>query len=160
MPPAALGESDLFPAAILLLVWWHPKDMEHTLRSLMIVSFLSGCATSSESGQPDLDQHLWQDRVVLLFADDLNDPDMNTTRSALIGNLSGVHERDIVIYVLKSTSPTGRRFDATGQGFTFVLLGKDGGEKLRSTSVVTLQTLYETIDSMPMRQVEMRERDE
>ena len=39
-----------------------------------------------------------------------------------------------------------------------VLIGKDGGEKLRSHEIVSPETLCRLIDSMPMRQEEMRER--
>ena len=42
--------------------------------------------------------------------------------------------------------------------FVVILVGKDGGEKLRSTEVVRLEKLYGTIDAMPMRRREMREK--
>ena len=40
--------------------------------------------------------------------------------------------------------------------FTFVLIGLDGGEKMRSTKVVSLEQLFGLIDSMPMRQWELK----
>ncbi len=42
--------------------------------------------------------------------------------------------------------------------FTVILIGKDGTEKLRSQRPLTLDRLFGTIDSMPMRRHEMRER--
>ena len=45
--------------------------------------------------------------------------------------------------------------DANG-GLTVVLVGKDGSEKLRRTGVVDPTELFDLIDSMPMRQEEMR----
>jgi len=35
-----------------------------------------------------------------------------------------------------------------------VLIGKDGGEKLRSAQPITAERLFATIDAMPMRQSE------
>ena len=39
--------------------------------------------------------------------------------------------------------------------FSVVLIGKDGGEKLRVNAVPDLQSIYEVIDGMPMRSREM-----
>ncbi len=49
-----------------------------------------------------------------------------------------------------------RRFHIAASDFTVILLGKDGGEKLRSTIPVTIARLNRTIDAMPMRKEEMR----
>lgn len=48
------------------------------------------------------------------------------------------------------------RFHIPRNSFTVVLVGKDGGEKLRSDQPVSWDKLQGTIDSMPMRQAEMR----
>ena len=53
---------------------------------------------------------------------------------------------------------TRRRFDIAPTGFSALLIGKDGGEKFRSSQPVTLQKLNEIIDGMPMRQQEMHAR--
>ena len=42
--------------------------------------------------------------------------------------------------------------------FMVILVGKDGGEKLRSHQPIPYNTLSSTIDAMPMRQGEMRPR--
>ncbi len=39
--------------------------------------------------------------------------------------------------------------------FSVVLIGKDGGEKLRVDAVPDLRTIYAVIDGMPMRSREM-----
>ena len=50
-----------------------------------------------------------------------------------------------------------KRFHIAPNAFTVILIGKDGGEKLRSTTPLSLDTLHSTIDAMPMRQDEMRQ---
>jgi hypothetical protein len=50
-----------------------------------------------------------------------------------------------------------RRFQVTPDEFRVVLLGKDGTVKLSETEV-RLSDVFALIDSMPMRQQEMREK--
>ena len=42
--------------------------------------------------------------------------------------------------------------------FVVILIGKDGGEKLRSRHPLRVESLTKGIDAMPMRQDEMRSR--
>jgi hypothetical protein len=49
------------------------------------------------------------------------------------------------------------RFHVESGKFTIVLVGKDGGEKLRSHAPVTIGKLDALIDAMPMRQQEVRD---
>jgi len=51
-----------------------------------------------------------------------------------------------------------KRFSITSGQFTVVLVGKDGGEKFRRESAVDPDDVLSLIDSMPMRQREIRER--
>ena len=46
-------------------------------------------------------------------------------------------------------------FGISPNSFSAVLIGKDGGEKLRVNDVPDLQTIYAVIDGMPMRGREM-----
>ncbi len=48
------------------------------------------------------------------------------------------------------------RFHIHPNDFTVILLGKDGGEKFRSYTPVSIEQLTRIIDAMPMRQLEMR----
>ncbi len=69
-----------------------------------------------------------------------------------------LRERDIV--VLSDTAPDEKgalRQRLAPQSFLMLLVGKDGGIKLRSDSVIPVDTLRRTIDAMPMRQREMRQ---
>ena len=54
--------------------------------------------------------------------------------------------------VLRSTFHVARR------DFAIILIGKDGGEKFRSTQPVSFETLRVFVDAMPMRQQEMHSR--
>ena len=40
--------------------------------------------------------------------------------------------------------------------YQFILVGKDGGEKLRADTIIDTKQLFATIDAMPMRREEMK----
>lgn len=98
-------------------------------------------------------------RRLLLFAGDSTDADLKTQREWLQADSLGVEERDIWIAVFTDPKTFRRMYEHHGaarHAFTLVLMGKDGTEKLRSDKPVTTRELFELIDSMPMRQAEMR----
>jgi hypothetical protein len=47
----------------------------------------------------------------------------------------------------------------SASGFQVVLVGKDGGVKLRSAEPIAADDFFALIDTMPMRRREMRERE-
>ena len=66
-------------------------------------------------------------------------------------------ERDVVALQPDEDTAARRRFHVGDEEFTVILIGKDGGEKLRSQTPVTMERLMKVIDSMPMRQKEARD---
>ncbi len=100
-------------------------------------------------------------RRLLLFASDAADTALVTQRQWLQADSVGIIDRDIWIAVFTEPRTFRRMYEHHGirhGGFTLVLLGKDGTEKLRSTEPVPLRELFGLIDGMPMRQAELRER--
>jgi len=61
-------------------------------------------------------------------------------------------------YVLKDAAAVRERFRVERADFTVILVGKDGGEKLRDSKPLPFARLQATIDAMPMRRQEMKER--
>ena len=51
-----------------------------------------------------------------------------------------------------------RKFAISEGAFSLILVGKDGGIKLKSGDQVDLTEVFELIDSMPMRQGEMQKK--
>lgn len=98
-------------------------------------------------------------RNIWIFATDAGNASFITQKSIFSKDVAGLKERDIQVHEvlgLKSNEAVFKKYKASAQSFTFVLVGKDGGEKLRSNCPVTLQKLYATIDAMPMRKAEMK----
>ena len=109
-------------------------------------------------------------RILLVFAN--GDNELAQAQLAVAANHAvGFRERDLVLAGIKGTDPAAptvmlsaagdraahSRFHVKAGEFTVVLLGKDGGEKLRSHQPISWETLQSTI-AMPMRQDEIKHR--
>ncbi len=98
-------------------------------------------------------------REVILFADANSNVYLKEQLVILNSDAKGLAERDIKVTIHiwdKKKSTAYQKYKIPENKFAMVLIGKDGGEKYRSEKVVTLQKLYATIDTMPMRVYEMR----
>ena len=137
--------------------------------SKLIASFF--CLTISSVSSQNLDQHLWKQRVILLFGQIPHEDVFQQQLKLLYDTTEALEDRDLVIYrFLAGTAwgPDGKlletlkveqirsRYNPNKNDFQFLLIGKDGGVKLRSKQVVKVNQLFGLIDSMPMRRAEMR----
>lgn len=143
-----------------------PAARRHKARVVGIMLMVLAAATSS------LAPHLWQHRVVVIHdggrSEDWMGEQVEALRKAKAENI----ERDIVVWVCRSRQcvvdaeagvaakgaldhhTVGQ--DLGLQGPSIILLGKDGGVKLRRGSMAEPAELHALIDKMPMRQAEMR----
>lgn len=112
-----------------------------------------------EGDVTDLSQFVWENRPVIVFADSPNDPNFRQQMDFLRELPDELLERDVV--VLTDTDPNGAsalRTKLRPRGFMMVLIGKDGDVKLRKPFPWDVRELSRTIDKMPVRQREIRER--
>ncbi|WP_373550839.1 DUF4174 domain-containing protein [Haliscomenobacter sp.] len=124
-----------------------------------------GVLGSSSLCAQQLDQYRWKNRVLLVFAPNLQDQRLKSQLSLFDAHRAGLAERDLKLMVLNpggneafSTADTKHLYQAykvEKDAFVLILIGKDGGEKLRKTQPLAVATLFSTIDAMPMRQAEM-----
>jgi hypothetical protein len=95
--------------------------------------------------------------MLLIYADSAANAQLLKQQQLLEINAAGLKKRDIQIKVyLKSASPEEFRAKHIQANFTVILVGKDGGEKLRTTDVLMPRKLFATVDAMPMRKQEMK----
>jgi hypothetical protein len=141
----------------------------------MLGGLLAGGAGDADSVARLKDQA----RPLLVFTPSEADARFLNQVNALRGDQGGLRERQVqvLIYPEKPAAEAWRKgLDATlwrepGDGaevrprlrvspgeFAVVLIGKDGGEKLRFHGTMTWERLRGTIDAMPMRQNEMKRR--
>jgi hypothetical protein len=113
----------------------------------LIITLLTGYSSFQEK------------RQLLIFADNANNRYLKDQQQILSAGANGLKERDIEVKLFYANSNREKfRQKNIKSTFTIVLVGKDGGDKLRSTKPLSLQKLYSTIDAMPMRQSEMKRR--
>ncbi len=132
------------------------------LRPVIVAALIAGgvVLSSRSAAAPDpLAPYLWKRRVVLLLADP-NDPALAEQQRLLSAARRELAERDMVALAPEGAAAEmlRRRFAPGSVAFTLVLIGKDGGAKYTAQAPVPLSALFETVDAMPMRQDEMRQR--
>ena len=143
------------------------------IRSTLTVIFLvtSAAALGSAAAMAaELSDYRWESRPLLLFAPTDSDPRLVETMRRIEASRCDFVDRDIVLgrIVTEGTStldghvvdPTQAQrlvseFGIGADSFSVVLIGKDGGEKLRVAGIPDLQAIYAVIDGMPMRGREM-----
>lgn len=106
-----------------------------------------------------LDDFLWLKRPVIVFADTPADARFVQQMQLLTRELDELELRDVV--VITDTDPEAEsalRTKLRPRGFMLALVGKDGQVKLRKPLPWSVRELSRTIDKMPMRQQEIRDR--
>jgi len=101
-----------------------------------------------------------QPRKVLLFYNNNGLEQWKAQVAALKKHQKDIRERDIEVKSFpysKENIPEWRKWgiDSTS-AYTFLLIGRDGGEKLRSSQVVNPEKLFGLIYAMPMRREEVK----
>ena len=119
---------------------------------------------------PALDRLRDRVRPLLIFAPKPDDPQLEIQIRTLNEHAAETRDRDLVAIALPYNNPSPttaqlsatdaeavrRRFHVDPGDFRVILIGKDGGEKLRAKKPLPMEKLIETIDAMPMRQDEVR----
>ena len=143
--------------------------MRYTL-ALVFLCFATIAAPAQERGatppelpilsadEANLDDFSWVKRPLIVFADTPADPRFVEQMGYIIERFDALAERDVV--VITDTDPDARsdiRRKLRPQGFSLVLIGKDGVIYLRKPAPWHVREITRTIDKLPVRQQELRE---
>jgi hypothetical protein len=140
--------------------------------AIIAIAVLSEGASQSERETPvDLRQYQWKNRLLFVFAPTREEPPFKALHDSIVARKADVEDRDLVVFEVLESDPSTRdgepldpasarqlreRFGAPAGEFSVVLVGKDGGVKLDRQDRTSLDEIFALIDSMPMRQHEMR----
>ena len=137
----------------------------------MIVLALILFCMGLETNDP-LSQFLWEKRIIVVVSDSNTNELMKKQIELFDQFPEEFEDRDMVlieVYNDHSQIQSKRSTSAehlslinkfsTRSRFSLYLIGKDGGPKLKSKEVVNPLEIFQLIDSMPMRQREMRSRE-
>ena len=119
----------------------------------------------------NLSQHLWKNRVILILSED--NAAFQRQMLAFKANEKGMYERSLIVYHLKSdeyeqvmpksdvqkSTNLFKKKNQANASFELILIGLDGGIKLRQNEFLSCEKLFAIIDSMPMRSAEIKNRD-
>ncbi|WP_439124767.1 DUF4174 domain-containing protein [Marivita sp.] len=107
----------------------------------------------------NLDEYLWVARPLLVFANSPADPLFIQQMQYLSRELDELAQRDVVI--ITDTDPAAQtdvRTKLRPRSFMMALIGKDGQIKFRKPLPWSVRELTRSIDKMPIRQQEIRDR--
>ena len=130
------------------------------LAALSVFAATTG-PVAAEGGGDVVSAYQWKARVLLVVAPRAGDPQLTQQRAMFNAMGRGAGERDLkLVTVVDETAQAAAiraRFNLEDANFHAILVGKDGGDKLVSAKPIGADVLFPLIDSMPMRQDEMRE---
>ena len=124
---------------------------------------------STTTMSQNLDSFKWENRILLLRDSDYSSKELKGQLKVLQNHMKKLQDRDILVFIVtddaildtlkrKTILKSRRIIEAYGlkdfQGL--ILIGKDGGIKLKESFVVSPKAIFTLIDSMPMRQAEMK----
>jgi hypothetical protein len=128
------------------------------LFAFLLIATTAICMLGSLHAEP-LKEYLWKRRVVLSFSADKSTPERISLLKQIEKYQCEFDDRQMVHIDLIAGSSDhqllSRQFSVPNTNFNLVLLGKDGGVKLL-TSQPSLENVMILIDTMPMRQRELR----
>jgi len=154
------------------------------MRSLLLAFFLSCLVLPVMADAPPdsvdfrLEAHRWEHRLLFVFVPSSAAEALASQEERFDGHDAGFRDRDLLLLVMTGEADgtlreapgaearplthasVHRLYDHFGvprDAFRVVLVGKDGTEKHRDAEPVTVRSVFDTIDAMPMRQREMRD---
>ena len=116
-------------------------------------------AITFDASEINADDFLWQNRLIVVFADTAADPRFTQQMDRLRADVPALIDRDVVI-IIDSDREKGSdlRTRLRPRGFMFVWIDKDGGVKLRKPAPWTVREITRSIDKTPLRRQEVRDR--
>src|SRR3954469_3478918 len=139
---------------------WHGKSA--VALAILLGSIMMHSVNSAVSQDDPLARYRWKARVLVVLAADPESPALAEQKRQIESMKGGAGERDLVLVQPPAGSAQAKalrtRLTLGAEPFQAVLVDKDGGAKLRAAKPITARELTATIDAMPMRQDEMRQR--
>jgi len=142
--------------------------MMHKLFNLIFLNLM--CFVAIPVSARALSDFEWQNRPLLIFAPQMQDQRLQQLNEILRNKSCALDDRDIIIGVIVTQGPSSlanqtmsvrkaelirHEYKIQADQFAVLLIGKDGGEKLRLYEIPDLSDIFNLIDGMPMRQTEM-----
>ncbi len=131
-----------------------------------MVLLLMVCANTIAQG---IDTYQWKNRIIILKETNIDSDWLKAQVKRLQSDMGELNERQLVVFILSDGKVYDIEQNETDLDAEIIedqyglndfqglaLIGKDGGVKLKEGFIVNPRTIFELIDSMPMRQAEIK----
>jgi hypothetical protein len=123
----------------------------------------------------DFEEYRWNNRPLFVFSSTPDREDYQKQLRDLSSKEGGIEDRDMIVHLVleegnsfvgdlplenEAVRQLQEKFEIDPAGFVVILVGKDGGVKLRKEEYTPMSDIFDLIDSMPMRRQEMKEKGE
>ena len=139
------------------------------LKIMVIIGFMIFGSILNDVEVLSLNDFRWENRIIIVNSD-LAQTKKSKQLELLMQDTIGLKDRNLLVFSVENEMAhelvneklykIGKqqltKLNFTKGSFEIILIGKDGGIKLRNTSIVQNSEIYGLIDHMPMRQAEMR----
>lgn len=140
--------------------------MKRTLFILMLLLWSGPLGAADQVYDLDLrdgatvtpEDHLWRDRLIVVFADAPQDPRFIKQIALLSARPEELRSRQVVVVVdTAPDEPSAIRLKLRPRGFSLVFVDKDGLVKLRKARPWHVREIVRSIDKTALRREELRE---
>ncbi|MEM9077931.1 MAG: DUF4174 domain-containing protein [Bacteroidota bacterium] len=111
---------------------------------------------SLEAFAQDIKEYQWKNRLLVLVSNASNSSEVNQQHKIFEQKEPQLLERDILLLKRQPESQDLAHFSLKTNFEGVLLIGKDGGIKLKKPFIVEPQVIFDLVDSMPMRKAEIR----
>ena len=120
-----------------------------------------------------IEDYRWENRLLLIFSPTITNTQFDDMYKAIQRSQPEVDDRDLKIMYLiekgqssvegeninvETANAIREKYVVRDGNVSVILIGKDGGEKLRQRSDFNLNEIFKRIDQMPMRKAELEDR--
>lgn len=118
----------------------------------------------------DFNTYQWKNRIILLKEANLDSDWLNAQIKRLQSDIGELNERQLVVFIIANNkvydieqNETDLDADIIEEQYGLIefqglaLIGLDGGVKLKKEFIVNPKSIFELIDSMPMRQAKTKD---
>ena len=113
----------------------------------------------------ELQKHQWKDRIIIVSSPEFGNKKAEEQLAVLRSESKELEQRNVIVYQVTNHGyvenfgwgiEPAAKTQSKIEGFNVSLIGLDGTEKFTSEEITQAGTFFNLIDSMPMRQEEMR----
>lgn len=167
---------NLYSIAVFVVVITKTDAMLESMKTLLISAVLAAMTTASnaqtalEAWTADRTQifdaagidpadFIWIARPIVVFAQSPNDPMFDEQIGLLTERIDELALRDVIVIAdTDPETPSALRTALRPRGFMLAIIGKDGRIELRKPAPWDVREISRSIDKMPLRQQEIRDR--